>query len=107
MKNKNVLVILFLGVVFVLLTSMLFESTFIEGYKNMPPIGRGAGIGGVGYDLDYSYSKPLNNDKYGNMRYPGRAFLGVTNGKKEFSYDNTSDDSPLTYDFLSLNKIFG
>lgn len=107
MNNRTAIFMLFMCIVVISLISIILENnnTF-EGYKNLPGIGRGTGIGGVGYDLDYSYSKPKNNDKFGNMRYPGRAYLGVVNGKNQFSYDNSGDDSQLSFDFISLTKLF-
>jgi len=107
MKKQTAISMLFMCIVVILFIGIILENnnTF-EGYKNLPGIGRGTGIGGVGYDLDYSYSKPKNSDKFGNMRYPGRAYLGVVNGKNGFSYDNSSDDSQLSFDFISLTNLF-
>jgi hypothetical protein len=107
MNNRSAIFILFMCIIVISLISIILENNnAFEGFKNLPSIGRGTGIGGVGYDLDYSYSKPKNSDKFGNMRYPGRAYLGIVNGKNSFSYDNPSDDSQLSFDFISLNNIF-
>jgi hypothetical protein len=54
----------------------------------------------IGYELEY---KPVNNipngDFSGNMRYPGKAYLGISNGNTDFMYNNRSDDSPLHFGF--------
>jgi len=65
-------------------------------------IGRGYGIGGVGYDLDYTPQVDIPNGKlFGNMRYPGKAYLSIAepNG---YLYNNQSDDSIpfLSFPFL-------
>jgi len=33
------------------------------------------------------------------MRYPGKAYLGISNGNTDFMYNNRSDDSPLYFGF--------
>ena len=88
---------LFVFIFIVLLVGLIFE-TNVEGYKNLPPIGRGSGIGGVGYDINNTYVKPKNSDKIGNMRYPGKKFLNIANKNDEFYYDIVDNDDPLSFD---------
>lgn len=66
----------------ILLVGLLFE-THIETYKNQYSIGRGVGTGIIGHELNYTYITPKNSDKFGNLRYPGKAFLNVADGKHE------------------------
>ena len=89
---------LFVFIFIILLVGLIFE-TNIEGYKNLPPIGRGTGIGGVGYDIDNTYVKPKDSDKIGNMRYPGNDFLKIANKNDAFYYDTIGDDEPLSFGF--------
>lgn len=100
MKYCFIMSLLFISILIFLSFGILFENNlFIEGYKNLSPIGRGYGIGGIGYDLDYTYTKPANSNKIGNMRYPGKAFLSVADGKTSYNYTNLSDDIPSFFGF--------
>ena len=100
MKYCSIISLLVICILIFVSSGILFETyRFSEGYKNLTPIGRGYGIGGVGYDLDYTYTKPLNSDKFGNMRYPGKAFLSIADGKTKYKYTNLSDDIPSFFGF--------
>lgn len=89
---------MFLFIFITLFVGLIFE-TNMEGYKNLPPIGRGTGIGGIGQDIDNIYVKPKNSNKIGNMRYPGKDFLNIANKNDSFYYDTVGDDDPLSFGF--------
>lgn len=65
---------LFIFIFIVLLVGLLFE-THIETYKNQYSFGVSRGI--IGYKLNNTYVAPKNNDRFGNLRYPGKSFLNI------------------------------
>jgi hypothetical protein len=97
--NKYI-IILFILLVITLITKPLL-SPFIENFstRSVTGIGRGYGIGGVGHDLDYVPQTNIpNGNLFGNMRYPGKAYLSIAE-PSGYLYNNQTDDAISFFSF--------
>jgi len=87
-----------------LVLTFLLRPFLQESFISRSAIGRGSGIGGVGYDLDYipEVNIPKGN-LFGNMRYPGKAYLSIAE-PSGYLYNNNSDDSISFFSFPFFQK---
>ena len=95
--NKYIISLFILLVVILTIKPLLYP--LMEGFGGRSGIGRGYGIGGVGYDLDYVPQTNIpNGNLFGNMRYPGKAYLSIAE-PSNYLYNNQSDDSISFFSF--------
>ena len=88
-----------IGLLFLLVITFLAKPFLQESFISRPALGRGSGIGGVGYDLDYKPEVNIpNGHLFGNMRYPGKAYLSIAE-PSGYLYNNNSDDSISFFSF--------
>lgn len=96
--NKYI-ISLFVLLVVLLIIKPLFSPLMESFEHSSSSIGRGYGIGGVGYDLDYVPQHNISNGTlFGNMRYPGKAYLSIAE-PSNYLYNNQTDDSISFYSF--------
>ena len=87
---------LFILLVVIISMGSIFGSNIMESfqaYNGMPSLN-------VGHKLKYKANINIpKGNLIGNMRYPGRAYIGTINGAQGFQYDNSSDDAPSSFGF--------
>lgn len=93
-----------IGLFILLVVTFLFKPFLQETFISRSAIGRGYGIGGVGYDLDYLPQANIpNGNLFGNMRYPGKAYLSIAE-PSGYLYNNSSDDTISFFSFPFFQK---
>ena len=95
MKKIQSIFALLLLLVVIFSMNMIFGSkeTFISANS-------GPSTGSIAHELDYKPTTNISNgNMFGNMRYPGKAYLSIANGESNFMYNNSSDDTIFNFGF--------
>lgn len=96
MKKTNWMIGLFILLVITFLIKPFLQETFISRSS--------IGTGNIGYELHYRPQLKIPNEHlFGNMRYPGKAYLSIAE-PTEYLYNNNSDDTISFFSFPFFQK---
>lgn len=91
-----------IGLLFLLIITFLAKP-FVDNYLRESFVSQsGIRIGELGHELDYKPQVNIpNGNLFGNMRYPGKAYLSIAE-PSGYLYNNQSDDSITFFSFPFL-----